>query len=570
MRLYNGLTQRATHIFTLNPNAIPFFPVPVLAKTRSASDSSQIVKFISYSFSDTSLVLMHNSPPTIPVGTRMDKCDSGLNANTKPFITVKNIDLNAAKGNLNKLGTNNNLSIRDIPALNPITYKAIPSNYHASASIIHNPSNNMLNPGAEVFSMVSTPLNTTINSYANVSSLDTIYTAHVLNPCAITFVPLRKPANRNYVITAILGILSFLFILLLIHLVTTTNHQSVGVNPKDLLKMLKYDNPNKIIIGHLNINSIRYKFEFLKELIGNNIDIFLISETKLNDTFPTGQFRINGYHVPLRLDRNDKGGGLLLYFRDHIPCKKIIIDFGPALEAIVIEINLKKRKWLLIGSYNPHKDTIRSHLNSIGNKLNELYVKYENFILIGDFNSEMHVEEMNVFSATYNLKNLVKEPTCYKNVDNPSCIDLILTNKPLYFQMTTAIETGISDFHKLTITTLKSNFIKQEPKIFNNRNFKRFKNENFRNDLLYEISRKGFHDISCEEFETLFMITLNNHAPMKIKYIRANNSPFMNNELSKAIMFRSRLRNKYFKCKTKDSRDAYKKQRNYCISRKED
>ena len=87
-----------------------------------------------------------------------------------------------------------------------------------------------------------------------------------------------------------------------------------------------------------------------------------------------------------------------------------------------------------------------------------------------------------------------------------------------------------------------------------------------RNDLLYEISKKGFHDISCEEFETLFMITLNNHISMKIQYIRANNSPFMNNDLSNAIMFRSRLRNKYFKCKIKDSRDAYKKQRNYCVS----
>ena len=150
---------------------------------------------------------------------------------------------------------------------------------------------------------------------------------------------------------------------------------------------------------------------------------------------------------------------------------------------------------------------IRSHLNSIGNKLNELCVKYENFILIGDFKSEMHEDDMNVFFATYNLKSLVKEPTCFKNAGIPSCIDLILTNKPLYFQMTTVIETGISDFHKLTITTLRSSFIKQEPKIFNYRNFKCLNNENFRNDFM--ISMKGFHDISCEEFSTLFMMTLN-------------------------------------------------------------
>ena len=47
------------------------------------------------------------------------------------------------------------------------------------------------------------------------------------------------------------------------HLITTNNHDIEGMNPKDLLKKLKHDNPNKIIIGHLNINSIRFKFEFL-------------------------------------------------------------------------------------------------------------------------------------------------------------------------------------------------------------------------------------------------------------------------------------------------------------------
>ena len=113
---------------------------------------------------------------------------------------------------------------------------------------------------------------------------------------------------------------------------------------------------------------------------------------------------------------------------------------------------------------------------------------------------------------------------------------------------------------------MKSSFLKQEPKIFNYRNYKYFNNNNFRKDLLCEISVKGFQNITCEEFETMFMMTLNNHAPMKIKYIRANNSPFMNNELSKAIMVRSRLRNKSIKLKTIESRDVYKKQRNYCVS----
>ena len=188
---------------------------------------------------------------------------------------------------------------------------------------------------------------------------------------------------------------------------------------------------------------------------------------------------------------------------------------------------MKKRKWVLIGSYNPHKDKIRDHLDSISKLLNELSIKYDNF------NSEMHEEPMNIFCTTYNLKNLVKEPTCFKNIDNPSCIDLILTNKPSYFQTTTVVETGISDFHKLTLTIIKSTLPKVEPKIFHYRNYTNFDNQTFRNELLFEIRKKGFQNIISAEFKHLFIMTLNKYAPTKTKYLRANNSPFMNKELAK-------------------------------------
>ena len=83
---------------------------------------------------------------------------------------------------------------------------------------------------------------------------------------------------------------------------------------------------------------------------------------------------------------------------------------------------------------------------------------------------------------------------------------------------------------------------------------------------MHEISKYGFGNTNCETFEAIFMATLNKHAPTKNKYIRANNSPFMNKSLSKAIMIRSKLRNRYIKLKTTEMHDAYKKQRNYCVS----
>ena len=266
-------------------------------------------------------------------------------------------------------------------------------------------------------------------------------------------------------------------------------------------------------MGHLNINSIRYKFEWLKSIADSNIDLLLISETKLNDSFPNCQFLMTGFHPPYRKDRTDKGGGLMFFIREDIPCREIMVTLEENIEAIFLEINLRKRKWLLIGSYNPEKSKISSFLDCIENKLDTLCLQYENIVLIGDLNSEMREERMNRFCNTYYFKCLIKEPTCFKNIDHPSCVDLILTNKSLCFQHTTVIETGLSDFHKLTVTMMKSKFQKLQPKIINYRNYNFFSNENFKIDLMHEIKRIEYKNIDCEQFENLFMRTLNYHAP---------------------------------------------------------
>ena len=146
---------------------------------------------------------------------------------------------------------------------------------------------------------------------------------------------------------------------------------------------------------------------------------------------------------------------------------------------IFVEINLRRRKWLLICGYNPDKKEISNFLVAIENILNELCLKYENILLMGDLNSEINEERMAIFCNTYNFQSLVKRPPCFKSIENPSCVDLILTNKSLYFQHTSIIETGLSDFHKLTVTQMKAKFIKQKPKILNYRNYKFFNNDTF-------------------------------------------------------------------------------------------
>ena len=116
---------------------------------------------------------------------------------------------------------------------------------------------------------------------------------------------------------------------------------------------IRIKNANRLIIRHLNVNSLRNKFQMLEKLIRDKIDIFLISETRLDSSFPSGQFVTKSYSTPFRLDRNQNGGGLLLYVREDIPCK-ILKEYTPEkpIENLFLEINLRSRKWFLSCSYN--------------------------------------------------------------------------------------------------------------------------------------------------------------------------------------------------------------------------
>ena len=83
----------------------------------------------------------------------------------------------------------------------------------------------------------------------------------------------------------------------------------------------------------------------------------------------------------------------------------------------------------------------------------------------------------------YDGKKIVSEKTCFKSKDNPSCIDLFITNSPNSFQNTSAITTGLSDFQKMVITVLKVTFTKSKPKVITYRDFQLFNEEKFKTDL---------------------------------------------------------------------------------------
>ena len=333
------------------------------------------------------------------------------------------------------------------------------------------------------------------------------------------------------------------------------------------LKNFRIQNLNRIIIGNLNINSLRNKHKMLTDIVIGKIDILLITESKLGPSFPSAEFRIPSFSNPYRRDRNCFGGGIILYIRDDIPCKLLPSDeLLENIECLMVEIILKKAKWLIVNFYNPSKTLISKQLALLSKAIDHYISNYDNILIMGDFNSEMAENPMIEFCSTYNLKNLVIEPTCFKNPENPSCIDLMLTNRRKSFLSNIVVETGLSDCHKMTVSALKTTFKKYPPKIVAYRDFKKFSNDLFSVELNYALE---FHDtlnINFDLLNDILMSLVNKHAPIKYKYMRANQGLFVNKELRKAIMTRSRLKNRSNRVKTDEAKSAYKRQRNYCTN----
>ena len=191
----------------------------------------------------------------------------------------------------------------------------------------------------------------------------------------------------------------------------------------------------------------------------------MISEAKIDSSFPSVQFHLEGYAAPYRLDRNANGGGILLYVREDIPLNLLNTDLS--IEEFFVEIRLRKKTWLLCSSYNLKKNLIANHLNCIGRNLDSHLGQYENFILMGDFNVEPNDANMKDFCQIYGCKNIVKDKTCFKNPINPTCIDSIITNRPKSFKGSEVLETGLSVFHRMSLTVMKVFCNKQNRKSIN-------------------------------------------------------------------------------------------------------
>ena len=141
-------------------------------------------------------------------------------------------------------------------------------------------------------------------------------------------------------------------------------------------------------------------------------------------------------------------------------------------------------------------------------------------MLIGDLNAEPTEATVSDFCEIYNLKHLIKDKTCFKNTTEPTYIDLIITNRPKCFQDSVVIETGLSDFHKMSAKVTKMYYTKQKPSTVRYRKFKNFCNDSFIKDTELLLSKLcNQQNVPFKILKESLSITLDKHALLKKRYV---------------------------------------------------
>ena len=209
------------------------------------------------------------------------------------------------------------------------------------------------------------------------------------------------------------------------------------ISDLQILRKLRLKYPRNPLIGYLNINSLRNKIIDVRELIGRlQLDYFVISETKLDSSFPSAQFHIVDYEIRNRRDRNKSGGGLIEFVKKGIITKRLKDLETNLRETICTEITISKKRWFCMGVYRPlSSSNIDTFFAKLVISLSKTVNKFDNLIIMGDFNKDITkdcsgFDKLEELPDTFNLTNLIKSKTYYIN-NHKSTIHLVFMNKSL-------------------------------------------------------------------------------------------------------------------------------------------
>ena len=119
-----------------------------------------------------------------------------------------------------------------------------------------------------------------------------------------------------------------------------------------------------------------------------------------------------------------------------------------------------------MGCYKPPSQNEEFFISNLSKTINAFSTKYDNILLMGDFNLTIENKHLEELLSLFNIKSLISSPTCFQSI-NPTCIDLILTNQEdLFSNSNNTCEVGISDHHHLVSKMHNKKILKAITKIY--------------------------------------------------------------------------------------------------------
>ena len=331
---------------------------------------------------------------------------------------------------------------------------------------------------------------------------------------------------------------------------------------------------------HQNIRGLTNSFPSLEAFVykeGSKIDVLELSEPHIvegdESSVNAGLFELEGYTLIKRNRSHGKGGGVAMFVKNFVKFKRRHDLENPLLEIIVIEIFIKNAKSILVGCYyRPPEGSnyLPSNYNDLFNEHLANFSNNKEVILMGDFNvnynSHSCNEEFKSIITANGFKQIINEPTRVTDTTS-SVIDLVFANCPVNITQAHVIISSLSD-HNMIGAVRKINNFKHPSHTINCRNYTKYDNQKFRNDVSEidwsPVNNSNDVNVAVTHFNSALRKSIDSNAPLIEKRVKGRECKWLNAEIKSEMNARDQLHRKAQKSAKGNDWSMYKKQRNKC------
>ena len=324
---------------------------------------------------------------------------------------------------------------------------------------------------------------------------------------------------------------------------------------------------------HINIQSIVPKLDIL-QYEAQPFDVFIFTETWLNDSVNSEEIKLISFKDPFRCDRDTRSGGVAIYVKETLNCVRRPDLEVNGLESVWLQLSVHSRKILICGIYRPPNSPF-----TYWNLIHESFDRAKNtniqdIFILGDFNNDMlnaaKSRNLQDLIMTFGFSQLIDEPTHYTE-NSSSLIDIILVNNTNNVLISEVCDPFIPDlirYHCPVAVLLK--FVKPKQKPFKRKIWKYDQGDypHYRQMLSetdWDGVLSGELDSVADTITSTILQAASISIPNKVATIRPTDPPWMHNEIRVLIRQRKRIHKKAKKNNNAQFWSKYRKIRNKVV-----